>query len=102
MEKIVNEMKEQFTRAMSKLPAVLKFEFGEPELEWEVVHLFVFIKLMHPESQVKHELTMLLSCYDEETVGIDYQTEDGDVGAITPANIMTQLYFSRIDWNEED
>ena len=101
MEAIVEQMKAKFSSAMFNLPAVLNYKFGDTDLMDELCHVMVDLKLEYPEGVTKHEIKLMLTANSDGEYGIDYNTDDGDLGDINAENIMTQLYFSKIDWNIE-
>jgi len=99
LKALAEQMKTEFSSAMHHLPSILVYEFGETEVMDDVCHVSVDIKLEYPEGKTKHKTQFMLTAYEGGEHGIDYNTNDGDVGEINGANIMTQLYFSKIDWN---
>lgn len=101
MEALAEQMKTDFSSAMHQLPAILNYEFGDTDMMGDMCHVLVDLKLEYPEGIKKHEIKLMLTAYEGGEYGIDYNTNDGDIGEINAANIMTQLYFSKIDWNIE-
>ena len=96
MKVIIDKMTSELQEAMKKLPAILTYEIGDPYEESDGAFIDVKIKLEYPEGVARKEHTIILACYDLDDpreYGIDYGTEDADVGGITPANIMVSLYF---------
>ena len=96
MSEIIERMTGEFQEAIRKLPALFTHEIGEPYEESDGAFIDVKIKLEYPEGVIRKEHAIILACYDLDDTseyGIDYGTEDADVGGITPANIMVHLYF---------
>lgn len=89
-------MKLKFDDAMSDLPAVFDHKYTEHHEEDGALSVRVNVRLEYPEGVFRQNHTIILSCPDldfPDEYGIDYLTDDGDIGSISPDNIMTQFYF---------
>lgn len=96
IEKILHNMKGDFNEAMRYTPAIIEHEFVGEYCEFDGVALEVLIKTKYPDHVTRQEHKILLVCHDMEwpdQYGIDYKSGYGDIGEISPQNIMTQLYF---------
>ena len=97
-ESIIKDMKAKFWEEARDLPDIIEFSIGEDEADDETVILPVTMTV--DSHGLSNTQKFYLSCYDIESPedsGIDYQTEDADVGEITSANIMTRVYFGTLE-----
>lgn len=95
MEKIeaLKLMESEFFDAMYENPAIIQSKFIKSETDdFGELHAYYEVTLEHFNIKRTHQIILTYN-FEEEKYGIDYQTSDGDLGDITTAHIMTQLYF---------
>ncbi len=94
INKIAIDIIRAFSAEMYELPAIITHDIKDPIYDDDFI--LVEAEITTEWGNCKQNHTIRLICLDPERpdeFGIDYQTDDGDVGEITAANIMTQLYF---------